>query len=504
MLSTFQKHIEDMRNLSLCKICIKPFYEPFILPCGHTYCYSCLASWFGGAQGRKSKKSCPDCRAKVRAQPSPNYLLRDLVHMFIGRAELLPEDETVQEHQTAREEEAVLLAADKAGPGLFKGAFLGLNRLNLQRNWRQGILDPEDNVVRCPDCHWELEDGECGRCGFHEFDDSGSDYDSEDITGESIMLDDSEIDDEDEIDHEFGLSMAEPGFGYHIHDPSRIPSFSSEEEDDDDEDDDMNSLTTSNRPTYGDSDSEAGTESTMTMYNRHIGNEMDDGPPSSDGSIDSVGEYHSHGLEGRRDDQEDQSDAATNYDEMTEASDDDDTPVRHTRRTNIMRVVLSSDDEEDEAEEEDEHDESVATEHEGEEDEEDEDEEGEDEDGDGDVSDEEPNSERSVTEPANDYSDESEESDTSIRPPQPSARRRQHLHTQRARRNPQDSHSRSHGVQPWSSPPRYQYSQPPSRGSGFQHNRGNHGTSSRRYQPYNRPSPGRGIRVGGAHASYPM
>src|SRR6201999_2354595 len=107
LLSIFQKYMEDMRNLSLCKICIKPFYEPFILPCGHTYCYSCLASWFGGGHGRKNRKSCPDCRAKVRAQPSPNYLLRDLVHMFIGRAELLPEDETVQEHQKAKEEEAV-------------------------------------------------------------------------------------------------------------------------------------------------------------------------------------------------------------------------------------------------------------------------------------------------------------------------------------------------------------------------------------------------------------
>jgi hypothetical protein len=77
LLSTFQKHIEDMRNLVLCKICIRPLYEPYNLGCGHTYCYTCLTSWFGGVNKRK-RKTCPDCRAQVTAQPSPNYLVLDL------------------------------------------------------------------------------------------------------------------------------------------------------------------------------------------------------------------------------------------------------------------------------------------------------------------------------------------------------------------------------------------------------------------------------------------
>lgn len=76
LLSTFQKHVEDMRSLVLCKICIKPLYEPYILGCGHTYCYTCLANWFGGATNRRKRKNCPDCRAHVSVQPSPNYLVR--------------------------------------------------------------------------------------------------------------------------------------------------------------------------------------------------------------------------------------------------------------------------------------------------------------------------------------------------------------------------------------------------------------------------------------------
>ena len=78
LLHTFQKHIEDMRSLVQCKICIKPLYEPFILSCGHCYCYSCLTSWFTGGNGghrRRQNMKCPDCRAAVVQEPSPNYVV---------------------------------------------------------------------------------------------------------------------------------------------------------------------------------------------------------------------------------------------------------------------------------------------------------------------------------------------------------------------------------------------------------------------------------------------
>jgi len=184
LLGTFQKHVEDMRGLTRCKICFKPFYEPFILACGHTYCYSCLASWFGGGANRGSKKNCPDCRAPVITMPSPNYLLRDLVHMFVTRAELLPEDETVQEHELGTEEEAAQLAKDRAGAGLFNGVFIPYTM-----PWRRGgamhavmrpIADQQDNVLRCPECTWEIEDGQCPHCGWGESDNDDMSLSDED------------------------------------------------------------------------------------------------------------------------------------------------------------------------------------------------------------------------------------------------------------------------------------------------------------------------------------
>lgn len=169
-MQSFQTHIEDMRSLTLCKICLKPFFEPYIISCGHTYCYSCLRSWFGNTADRRRAKSCPDCRITVKVQPAPNYLLRDLTHMFVSRAELLPEDESLQEHARDREEAAAQLAKDREGLGLFQGVFKQISGLAYMPG---PIRDFEDNVERCPYCNWELEDGICSRCGI---DMHGSDF----------------------------------------------------------------------------------------------------------------------------------------------------------------------------------------------------------------------------------------------------------------------------------------------------------------------------------------
>ncbi|RMZ87771.1 hypothetical protein DV736_g4997, partial [Chaetothyriales sp. CBS 134916] len=123
LLTTFQKHIEDMRGLTLCKICLRPFYEPFTLACGHTYCYSCLRDWLPGPGEQTADKGCPDCRQKIQTEPSPNYTLRDLVHMFVNRVELLPEDESVEEHERGKRAEAKVLADDRKCGGVFGGRF---------------------------------------------------------------------------------------------------------------------------------------------------------------------------------------------------------------------------------------------------------------------------------------------------------------------------------------------------------------------------------------------
>ena len=128
--------------------------------------------------------------------------------MFISRVELLPEDETTNEHDEAKHEEAQQIETDKAtgGQGLFKGAFIQPPHAGPHLLGALGapIRDFEDNVDRCPLCAWELEDGECNHCGWN--DDSGDDESDEDDDTRSlarpsiISINDSELDGEIDLE----------------------------------------------------------------------------------------------------------------------------------------------------------------------------------------------------------------------------------------------------------------------------------------------------------------
>ncbi|KAK6364365.1 E3 ubiquitin ligase [Exophiala oligosperma] len=433
LLSSFQKHIEDMRNLSLCKICIKPFYEPFILACGHTYCYSCLANWFGCAHNRHKKKNCPDCRAEVTLQPSPNFLLRDLVHMFIGRAELLPEDETVAEHQKAKDDEAGQLAADRAGQGLFKGVFKHQHTFHIPSFWARGILDHEDNVMRCPECHWELEDGQCVQCGFNEYDSGESDLDDESIP--SPRLDTDEYYDEDsEIDMDFDGPI-QIGTGYET---DRTDASHTDYDEYDDEDGMDGFIERDDAPIqlHDDSD-ETRSVSTITGHrvSRHntLHSSADETDPWSDPQTPpyAVQGTHHYDDEDRSVTGTEMTDQHTVYDDPSEESEDDQGPISRLHphrqfgvpsRRNRRRII--SDDEEDE-------DNSDATAREpipldNSEDGSDNGHDFEDEDEDRDEDEDEDEDESPRAESDSDSDD--------IRPPQSAARRMQHLDTQRGRR----------------------------------------------------------------------
>ncbi|KAK5173699.1 E3 ubiquitin ligase [Saxophila tyrrhenica] len=189
-LKTLNTDVDAMRQLITCKICDRLLYEPYALSCGHTYCYQCLRQWF---DNNRHKKTCPDCRMLVTQQPTPSYVLRELVLIFVSRNELLPDGETSDEHHQWSKEEADLVAKDKASTdaregGLFKGMFKNVPRLV------GGLRDAGDGVDRCPHCMWELEGPVCSHCG-ERVDDSDSD-----IT-------------DDELDHEIDAEDAAAFFG---------------------------------------------------------------------------------------------------------------------------------------------------------------------------------------------------------------------------------------------------------------------------------------------------
>ncbi|CCU78957.1 RING finger domain-containing protein [Blumeria hordei DH14] len=156
LANLFKADLTSIRNLVTCSICDQLLFEPWTIMCGHTYCYSCLCSWFGQ---NKRKKSCPECRSKVKAMPAPSFLVKQLVEVIFKRSELTLADETVEQHQQKRSEEIAIVEKDRiSSQGLFKGMFV------VKKNglW----MDETDSVLRCFACGFEYEGGPvCSHCG---------------------------------------------------------------------------------------------------------------------------------------------------------------------------------------------------------------------------------------------------------------------------------------------------------------------------------------------------
>ncbi|KAJ6108396.1 hypothetical protein N7523_009719 [Penicillium sp. IBT 18751x] len=211
LVNTLQGHVDDIRSLIQCGICIRPLYEPYTLACGHTFCYSCLSSWFSGG---RSKRTCPDCRAPVVTQPAPAYLVRAVVQMFTSRAELLDKGETTAEHSKYQQEEATRLETDKANTdphrgGLFRGLF------KPKGPSLKPVVDVDDGVTRCPCCSWELEDGEeCHNCNwrYHPEDEITEYSGDDDGSATPSYASDFESNEDDYEEDEFGDLDAEDVF----------------------------------------------------------------------------------------------------------------------------------------------------------------------------------------------------------------------------------------------------------------------------------------------------
>ncbi|CAR29634.1 hypothetical protein ZYGR_0AD03180 [Zygosaccharomyces rouxii] len=178
----------------ICSICHDLMFVPVMTQCGHNYCYDCLSSWF---DSNSNELSCPQCRASISDPPSLNSVLQQwLVHII----ELVGPDEDSEEFKTllsAKESSEKSYRFDEKND-LFGGVF---------KTSAMGVVDEDDDgILRCSNCHWELEDDvgdTCPHCnsrirsrmsqprrgGFEdEEDEEDGDEDSE--TGSDMELED--------------------------------------------------------------------------------------------------------------------------------------------------------------------------------------------------------------------------------------------------------------------------------------------------------------------------
>ena len=66
-----------------CPICLSSLTDPFVTPCGHTFCYACIATHLQHA------KNCPSCARFLTAELiAPNFLLSKVpTRLFLAIAQ---------------------------------------------------------------------------------------------------------------------------------------------------------------------------------------------------------------------------------------------------------------------------------------------------------------------------------------------------------------------------------------------------------------------------------
>ncbi|KAK6361937.1 E3 ubiquitin ligase [Orbilia blumenaviensis] len=186
-IKDLQADLTKLQKCVTCVVCQDLLFEPYSLGCGHVFCYSCLKDWF------KQKKTCPECRARVKHQPAPAYLIRGMMDTFVGRAKKLSPDEEGSTLQQQQVEALKMIEVDKSSPeGLFSGMFP-------QKSDVLPIYDPEDGVARCPNCAWEIEGRRCANCGqnFRASEMPGADSDASDASDFSEE-EESELDEDED------------------------------------------------------------------------------------------------------------------------------------------------------------------------------------------------------------------------------------------------------------------------------------------------------------------
>ncbi|KAG5362567.1 RING finger protein [Yarrowia sp. C11] len=154
-----------------CAICQSIMFVPFILDCGHNYCYPCLKQWF------VNNNSCPECRTRICKAPTHSLTLKSLAESITDK--MIRVEPSLKKPFARRKKEQVKPYTKDVKKKRVFPAFASKSSHH---------LDEEDGVQRCSQCHWELEEEEdrCTNCGVWVNDGSGRE------AAESINVDDEE------------------------------------------------------------------------------------------------------------------------------------------------------------------------------------------------------------------------------------------------------------------------------------------------------------------------
>ncbi|KAK9466229.1 hypothetical protein V1512DRAFT_264162 [Lipomyces arxii] len=182
IIKKYSTNLASLNRQYSCTVCDNLMFQPCVISCGHTFCYSCLLEWF------KRKKTCPSCRLRVATRPAISLEIKSTVQMLIDNCELFENSESKELLETKQTDELQLVTEHKKRNGhIFPFMFADISE-------NADYEDGEDGVRRCAICHWEVEGTRCLRCydwgdSYDESDEAIHDSDLDSYDGSDDFID---------------------------------------------------------------------------------------------------------------------------------------------------------------------------------------------------------------------------------------------------------------------------------------------------------------------------
>lgn len=157
---TKNKILSKLLDTTICSICHDYMFVPMTTECGHSYCYTCLKTWFSSDTNRGGL-SCPECRAIVNRIPIVNTALQSWLNNTLDILGVKKnDDDRYKKLMSAQSAEVRTYQDDKKADDLFGNIF---------KSSAQAIADEsDDGIIRCSNCLWELDvdedTNECPNC----------------------------------------------------------------------------------------------------------------------------------------------------------------------------------------------------------------------------------------------------------------------------------------------------------------------------------------------------
>ncbi|CCH59109.1 hypothetical protein TBLA_0B02670 [Henningerozyma blattae CBS 6284] len=145
---TKNKLLIQILDSTVCSICQDYMFVPMVTPCGHSFCYGCLCSWFSSSN--VDGLSCPHCRTSITSAPYFNSTLKQWLEIFLDTLDDNDKIKDIFKSMTEGKEESFKkYQKDKNNDQLYNGVF---------SETALAVIDEDDDgIARCSNCHWELD-----------------------------------------------------------------------------------------------------------------------------------------------------------------------------------------------------------------------------------------------------------------------------------------------------------------------------------------------------------